>query len=207
VLPIVAKDPAADLFFINIPVAGAGYDVEMFARDTAAFAESTQKPVAVSAWQEPVRAPFRAAGLPVYANEAQALGALVAARLAHALLRQKRAPLAGVPTVEVRPGERLPERGGEPGAPRAPRPAGGGHRLCRSAAEARAAFARSARRSVVKACSVDIPHKSEHGLVAVNVRRRRRRAHLRGAVGEDGFHGRGARRRHRRRRCARPSAS
>ena len=38
VLPEVAQDPAADLFFINIPVAGAGYDVQAFARDAAAFA-------------------------------------------------------------------------------------------------------------------------------------------------------------------------
>jgi acyl-CoA synthetase (NDP forming) len=171
VLPIVAKDPAADLFFINIPVAGAGYDVEMFARDTAAFAESTQKPVAVSAWQEPVAAPFRAAGMPVYANEAQALGALSQLASHTQLLRQKRAKWPAAAAVEFPAGKSaflneveslaLLARHGLPVV---------GHTLCRTAAEARAAFAELGAPVVVKACSVDIPHKSEHGLVAVNVR-------------------------------------
>jgi acyl-CoA synthetase (NDP forming) len=48
ILPIVAKDPAADLFLIAIPVAGQGYDVEAFARDTADFAVATGKPVAAA---------------------------------------------------------------------------------------------------------------------------------------------------------------
>ena len=43
-------------------------------------------------------------------------------------------------------------------------------RLCKTAAEARAAFEVLGAPVVVKACSVDIPHKSEHGLVSVNVR-------------------------------------
>lgn len=76
VLPSVAQDPAADLFFINVPVAGAGYDLEAFARDTAAFEEATGKPVAVAAWQAPVAAAFRARGIATFDNEAQALGAL-----------------------------------------------------------------------------------------------------------------------------------
>lgn len=76
VLPIVAKDPAADMFFINIPVAGAGYDVQAFARDTAAFEKSTGKPVVVAAWQEPVAEVFRQHGVLTFANEVQALGVL-----------------------------------------------------------------------------------------------------------------------------------
>lgn len=76
VLPLVAKDPAADMFFINIPVAGAGYDVQAFARDTAAFEKATGKPVVVAAWQEPVAAVFRAHGVLTFANETQGLGVL-----------------------------------------------------------------------------------------------------------------------------------
>ena len=171
VLPIVAKDPAADLFFVNIPVAGAGYDVEMFARDTAAFAQATQKPVAVSAWQEPVAAPFRAAGMPVYANETEALGALSQLASHTALMRRSRAKWAASPPVEVPAGksaflnevESL-ELLGRHGLPVV------AYRLCRSGAEARAAFEKLCAPVVVKACSVDIPHKSEHGLVAVNVK-------------------------------------
>ena len=76
VLPAVAGDPAADMFFINIPVAGAGYDIDRFARDAAAFEALTGKPVAVAAWQEPVAAAFRARGVATFANETQALGVL-----------------------------------------------------------------------------------------------------------------------------------
>ncbi len=76
VLPIVGNDPAADLVFINIPVAGVGYDIDAFARDTAEFAAKSGKPVAVSAWQPPVAAVFRAHGIPTYASETEALGAM-----------------------------------------------------------------------------------------------------------------------------------
>ena len=43
------------------------------------------------------------------------------------------------------------------------------HRLCRSESEARAAFRELGSPVAVKACSVDVPHKSEHGLVALNI--------------------------------------
>src|SRR5690606_26200250 len=43
------------------------------------------------------------------------------------------------------------------------------HRLCREPAEAGAAFAAIGAPVVVKACSVDVPHKSEHGLVALGL--------------------------------------
>jgi acyl-CoA synthetase (NDP forming) len=171
VLPIVAKDPAADLFFINIPVAGAGYDVGMFARDTASFAAATRKPVAVSAWQEPYAAPFRAAGLPAYANETEALGALSQLAGHTALLGKRREKWPASEAVEVPPGSsaflnevqslELLARHGLPVV---------AQRLCKTAAEARAAFAELGAPVVVKACSVDIPHKSEHGLVSVDVR-------------------------------------
>ena len=54
ILPVIAADPAADAFLIGVPVAGQGYDVEAFARDTAAFADVAGKPVAVAAPQPPV---------------------------------------------------------------------------------------------------------------------------------------------------------
>ena len=44
ILPVIAKDPAADAFLIGIPVAGQGYDVESFASDTSVFARRTGKP-------------------------------------------------------------------------------------------------------------------------------------------------------------------
>lgn len=171
VLPAIARDPAVDLLFVHIPVAGAGYDVDAFARDTAGFAAETGRPVAVAAWQETVAAPFRAAGVPVYANETEALGAL--AQLASRTELLRKTPLAWPATAapEVPAGINaflneaeslaLLTRHGLPVVP---------HRLCRNAAEARAAFQALGAPVAIKACSVDVPHKSEHGLVALDVR-------------------------------------
>src|SRR5262249_4243527 len=43
------------------------------------------------------------------------------------------------------------------------------HRLCRSEAEARAAFRALGPKVAVKACSAEVPHKSEHDLVALGI--------------------------------------
>src|SRR5690606_35177331 len=43
------------------------------------------------------------------------------------------------------------------------------YRLCRSPADARAAFDAIGAPVVIKACSADVPHKSEHGLVALGI--------------------------------------
>ncbi|MCM5570336.1 acetate--CoA ligase family protein [Burkholderiaceae bacterium FT117] len=170
VLPVLAGDPAADLFFIDIPVAGAGYDVDAFARDTAGFAQATGKPVVVAVAQESIRDVFRAAGVVAYADGTDALNAL--AQLAsHTELM--RAPAAAWPGPER---VSLPEGAGgflDEAASLAVLEARGlpvvAHRLCRSADEARAAFAAIGGPVAVKACSADVPHKSEHGLVALGV--------------------------------------
>src|SRR3954453_9803416 len=76
ILPVIAKDPAADTFIIGVPVAGVGYDVDAFARDTASFATLTGKPLVVAAPQPTVMARFKAEGLPVFTTETQAVDAL-----------------------------------------------------------------------------------------------------------------------------------
>ena len=170
VLPAVAQDPAADLFFINIPVAGAGYDVEAFARDTAAFERSTGKPVVVAAWQDAVAAPFKAQGIPTYVNENDALSTLAQLASHTALMRKTIVPWAAsaAPALPPGAGRFLNEAQSlallaEAGVPVVP------HRLCRSADEARAALSAVGAPAAIKACSGDVPHKSEHGLVALNV--------------------------------------
>lgn len=171
VLPVIGADPAADMFLLDIPVAGRGYDVDSFATDAAGFARAASKPVVVVAWQDNVAATFRAHGLPVYADEIQAMDAL------SALLRLRR----------------LRERDGVILAPQAalaadPAPdAAGGflseaaslalladsglavieHAVCRTADEAVAAWRRIGAPVALKACSAQLPHKSEHGLVAL----------------------------------------
>ena len=66
ILPVIAEDPAADAFLVGIPVAGPGYDVDAFARDTAAVARQTGKPVVVAATQQSVAARFAEEGVSVF---------------------------------------------------------------------------------------------------------------------------------------------
>ncbi len=170
VLPLLAEDPAADLFFIDIPVSGAGYDVDAFARDTAAFAAKTGKPVAVAAWQPEIARVFREAGVAVFDHGVDALGALAQVADHTAMMKASRADWPAPVPVELPAGdgrfldeaqslELLAARG----LPVVE------HRLCRTPAEARAAFEAIGAPVVVKACSVDVPHKSEHGLVALGI--------------------------------------
>ena len=170
ILPIVASDPAADLFLIAIPVAGQGYDVEAFARDTAGFAAATGKPVAVAAPQAMVADRFRAAGIPTFAGETEAVLALDQLARHWALLRRPAPPPLPRLAVDVPAGRGRFLNEAESlallaahGLPVVP------HRLCRSESEARIAFRDLGSPVAVKACSVDVPHKSELGLVALNL--------------------------------------
>lgn len=179
-LGALAADPQADMFLVGVPVAGEGYDVPGMARDTARFAASRGKPTAVSAPQASVRDAFRAAGVPVFAHETDAIDALHQWSRHGALLRQAAARSAmddAVATVPALPAMHTAAAGDEPllseadslaliakaGIPTVP------YRLCRSADEAVQAWRALGPDVVVKACSARIPHKSEHGLVFVGL--------------------------------------
>jgi acetate---CoA ligase (ADP-forming) len=170
ILPIVARDPAADLFLIAIPVAGQGYDVDAFARDTAAFAAAMGKPVAVAAPQTAVADRFRAAGIPTFSGETEAVMALDQLQRHWALMRRSAPPPLPAARVKLPPGAGRFLNEAESLAVIAqhqlPVVA---HRLCRSEREARIAFRELGSPVAVKACSADVPHKSEHGLVALNL--------------------------------------
>lgn len=170
ILPLLAEDPAADLFFIDIPVSGAGYDVEAFARDTAAFAAKTGKPVAVAAWQPEIARVFREAGVAVFDHGVDALGALAQVADHAALMRAPRPTWPAPAPVDLPAGDGrfLDEAASLALLDRRDLPVVD-HRLCRDAAQARAAFTAIGAPVVVKACSVDVPHKSEHGLVALGI--------------------------------------
>lgn len=171
VLSVLTERSDGDLFLIGLPVAGPGCDVAAFARDAATFAERTGKPIVVAAPQASVAAPFHDAGVPTYANQTDALHAF-AQLVGHVqLMRRTRTTRhAGAP-VDVTPGTGrffneadslalLRERG----LPVVR------YRLCRSETEARAAFRDLGPAVAVKACSADLPHKPEHGLVQINMR-------------------------------------
>jgi acyl-CoA synthetase (NDP forming) len=168
ILPIVAADPGADAVVIAIPVAGQGYDVEAFARDTANFANETGLPLAVAAPQATIANAFRDKGLTVFATESEAVEAL-AQYLSHVKLMQDSRRAAGV----VEPREHgegvmlnesdalaLLQRYGFPVVE---------HDLCRTERDVAKAVAALGQPVVIKACSRDVVHKSELGLVRLGI--------------------------------------
>src|ERR1700731_1819588 len=172
ILPVIAEDPAADAFLIGIPVAGPGYDVEAFARDSAVFGRQTGKPVVISATQRSVADQFAVEGLSVFPTETEAVAALhqfLAHRelMARTLARKARHVAAGplfgsAATTMLNEADSLALLAAR-GIPVVP------HRLCRSRAEAIAAFETIGGPVAVKGCSADIAHKSELGLVKLGV--------------------------------------
>jgi acetate---CoA ligase (ADP-forming) len=170
VLDAVAEGSDAELLLAAIPVAGVGYDVDMFARDAAAFMRRTGKAIAVAVSQDAVGAPFRSAGVPTFDNQTEAMAAL--AQIARHAERLRDAPC------EPRHGRRVPVPAGSgpfvdeansldllaaAGLPAVP------YRRCRTAEAAISAAAAFGGAIVVKACAEAVPHKSEHQLVALDV--------------------------------------
>jgi len=172
ILPVIAEDPAADAFLIGVPVAGPGYDVEAFARDAAAFGKQTGKPLVIAATQRSVADQFAAEGSSVFPTETEAVTALhqflahrelMARTLARKAQRVKHGPpLISAATTMLNEADSLALLAAR-GIPVVP------HRLCRSRAEAIAAFETIGGPVVVKGCSADIAHKSELGLVKLGV--------------------------------------
>lgn len=167
ILPAIARDPAADAFLIGIPVAGAAYDVEAFARDTAGFAEATGKPTVAAIPQPQVAAPFKARGIPVFETEAEAVAALAQFVAHHERMRaaKQSAPVLRCPAQGARmlnEAESL-ARLADAGVPVVP------HRMCTTAEQAVAALAALGGPVAVKGCSRDVAHKSELGLVRLGL--------------------------------------
>ncbi len=173
ILPVLAKDSSADAFLIGIPVAGAGYDVERFAVDSAAFAKQTGKPIVVSAPQPVVADRFRAQGLTVFATESDALRAL-AQYLGHMELMDRvvkhppsaidRAAASGESTM-LNESESL-KLLAQTGVPVV------AHQLCHTAAEALTAFEALGSSVAMKGCTAEVAHKTELGLVKLGIRDR-----------------------------------
>jgi acyl-CoA synthetase (NDP forming) len=175
ILPVIAEDPAADAFLIGVPVAGPGYDVEAFARDSAAFGKQTGKPLVIAATQRSVADQFASEGLSVFPTETEAVSALHQFLAHHELMARTLArkarrvtaspPVLSAATTMLNEADSLALLAAR-GIPVVP------HRLCRSRAEAVAAFEAIGGPVVVKGCSADIAHKSELGLVKLGVRTR-----------------------------------
>ncbi len=170
VLSVIGKDAAADMFVLDIPVAGRGYDVASFAQDAAAFALAARKPVVVVAWQQPVAHAFREQGVPVYDDEQQAMAALAAmARLGE---MRRSSPAHWPDASEVlapRSDHRfLSESESLDLLAQHDIPVVR-HVLCQDVESALAAWGEVGGPCVIKACSALLPHKSEHGLVDIGL--------------------------------------
>lgn len=188
ILPVIAPDPAADAFLVGIAVAGTGYDVEAFARDTAAFAQKTGKPLVAAASQPAIAEQFKAQGIAVFPTEGQAVRSL-SQFLAHDE-RLRIAREANLPILKATASASAHPPDGVDAFREQPTPAGGvlrhevqslamlaqwgvpvvPHLLCQDEAAARAAFIEMGRAPVVvKACSASVTHKSELGLVRIGI--------------------------------------
>lgn len=199
VLTILAADPATDMLFVGMSVAGEGYDVDGFAHDAAAFANNGGQPIVVAAPQEDVAATFRSAGIPTFGNQTEAVR-LLAQLVDHAdLIRRAKRE---IPTLHGEP--KNSHYFGSADTNREPEGAhsrDGTHirsadlqvrrrflseydsleflkhhglptvacRLCRSEEHARSAAVELGFPVVVKACSPAVPHKSDHDLVMLGL--------------------------------------
>ena len=171
ILPVLARDSAADAFLVGIPVAGQGYDVEAFARDSADFAKATGKPLVAAIPQPNIAARFKDHGLPVFPTEYEAVAALnqfllhgeLIQALKSRVVTSMRAPAAAVKSVAMlNEADSLNLLAGA-GVPIVK------FRLCKSADEAATALAELGGPVAVKGCSADVAHKSELGLVRLGL--------------------------------------
>jgi acyl-CoA synthetase (NDP forming) len=147
--------------------------VEAFARDAAAFGNKTAKPLVIAATQKSVADQFAAEGSSVFPTETEAVTALhqfLAHRELMARTLARRAQQGGVSAPSISSASMTMLNEADSLALLAARGVGVvAHRLCRSRAEAVAAFETIGGVVVVKGCSSDIAHKSELGLVKLGV--------------------------------------
>ena len=177
-LDALARANSLHLLMFSLPVAGAGYDVDGYAKALAAFAAGNDVTVAVAAHQASVRESFDGHGLVTYEREREALQALnVVANYALRRQRNRRAPQAGGPRATP-PAPAAPSESTGPAMLDEARSLGllgsAGLQtvrfaLCRTPDEAVAAWRNIGAAVVLKGCSPDILHKSEHDLVALDL--------------------------------------
>lgn len=167
---IVGADAAVDMLFLGIPVAGRGYDVARFARDTARMAGATNKPVVVATAVATVAAHFADQGIPTFEQDRSALAALAQLCSHTTLQRRSRPPDATAYPINLPSGDSrfLSEAAStdflaQLGIPVVP------WKLCRTVDDVRSAFVALGGPVVAKGCAAEVPHKSEHGLVMLDL--------------------------------------
>lgn len=171
VLPILGADPGVDSLVIALPVLGQGYDVDSFAGASAAFADSGRPTVVVTA-HPAMSGRFAAKGLPVFQTEAEAVAAL--AQWTEATDRSAAAASRPLDAqVQAQKTAHEPEILDEVASLAVLAEVGVrvvDHELCRDAATAVEAWKRIGSPVAVKGCTRLVAHKSDAGLVALDLR-------------------------------------
>lgn len=168
-LEVLAGSGAADLVHVGFPIGGEGYDFAAFAAQASRFARDSGIPITVSVNQDWVASAFQVHGVPTFWSERAAMRglALLAAQA------QGRDGAAGVlPATQVHAAPRSTTLD-EPASLALLTKAGlpvMRHVVCASEAEVRMALDALPVPLVAKGVSVDLAHKSEHGLVHLNIR-------------------------------------
>ena len=173
-LDALAGDATLDAFFVGFPVSGAGYDVPRYAREAAQFSRATGKPLVVASPQPNVAAQFREQGVPVFPFDADAVAALgrfvehqaliersrERARSAPPVLAPRHPPAGRTRMLNEADSLALAQRHGVPVV---------AHCACTSADQAVAAWRALGVPVVVKGCSAAVAHKTELGIVRLNL--------------------------------------
>lgn len=177
-LDAVSRDPLADSLLIGITVAGSGYDVDKLALATSACATETAKPVVVAAPQVSVMERFRHAGVPVFQFETAAVQALGAYIAHHDLIRSALESASSTgswspPPLKPRLARTSVLSEASSLAFLAARQVPvASHHLCRTEEDVLRAFDDLGGPVAVKGCSSEVAHKSELGIVKLDVRDR-----------------------------------
>lgn len=160
---------AADLVHVGFPIGGEGYDFADFAAQASRFAQDSGMPIAVSVNQDWVAQAFQDQGVPTFWSERAAMrGLALLAEQAGGRQAQVPSAEASVPVAASR-SLTLDEPSSLSELARAGLPVMR-HLVCRSEDEVRAAIESLPRPLVAKGVSADLSHKSEHGLVRLNIR-------------------------------------
>jgi acyl-CoA synthetase (NDP forming) len=169
ILPALSGDDAGDAVFFGLPLAGAGYDLDAISTSAATFARETARPFVAATPLPRVAKFFTDKNIPCFAFESDALAALDQLGRHSALMRREPAQSFDIKLPELPPSAgmlsewasfELLRHFGLPTVPA---------RLCRSGAEAIAAFRELGGPVAIKGCSAAIPHKSEYGLVKLGL--------------------------------------
>lgn len=167
VLNALESDKNADIFIINIPVAGRGYDVERFATDASEFTKKSKKPVIIITWLESVANKFRDFGLMVFETEHQAMRIL--SLLTNYKKIEKSLVFSKNNEDEVKEkGKFLSEETSLDYLYKKQIPIVDFYTVLNEK-EAISILDDMKSKVVLKACSEDIPHKSEYDLVKLNI--------------------------------------